>query len=81
MATSSMSPSFGAAGAREIPCDRGVGSMIPPLADLPQLMLVMVLRDHGIFGWAAAFFRESMRRDAMTGTRTVFALRHKLMSI
>ena len=55
--------------------------MIPPPVDLPWFMLVMVLRDHGIFGWAAAFFKESMRRDAMTGTRVEFALHHKLMSI
>jgi hypothetical protein len=34
----------------------------------------MVLRDHTAFGSADAFFKESMRRDAMTGTRTVFAL-------
>jgi len=54
--------------------------MISPPVVLPWLMMVIVLRDHGIFGWSAAFFRESMRRDAMTGTRTEFAL-HKLMSI
>jgi len=84
MATSSISPSFGATGAREISCNPldtcGVRSMIPPLAKLLQLMLVMVLRDHDVFGWTVAFFKESMRRDDMIGMRTVFALRHKLMS-
>ena len=34
----------------------------------------MVSRDHNPFGSTAAFFKESMRRDAMTGTRIVFAL-------
>ena len=85
MATSSISPSFGATGARELLCNplgtRGVRSMIPPLVDLPQLILAMVLRDHDVFGWTVAFFKESMRRDDMTGMRTVFALRHKLTSI
>jgi len=33
----------------------------------------MVSRDHGIFGWAVAFFKESMRRDTMAGMRTAFA--------
>ena len=35
----------------------------------------MVSRDHTAFGWTEAFFKESMSRDAMTGTRIVFALR------
>jgi hypothetical protein len=49
--------------------------------DLLGFAMVIVSRDHGIFGWTLAFFKESMRRDAITGTRIVFALRHKLMSI
>jgi hypothetical protein len=36
--------------------------------------LVMVSRDHATFGSREAFFKESMRREAMTGTRIVFAL-------
>ena len=42
--------------------------------DLAILIVVRVSRDHGSFIWAAAFFKESMRRDAMTGTKIVFAL-------
>lgn len=36
--------------------------------------LVIVERDHGVCGPAAAFFKESMRRDAIVGTRIVFTL-------
>lgn len=42
---------------------------------LPDLGLVMVSKDHATFGSRAVFFRESIRRDAMTGTRIVFVLR------
>ena len=41
---------------------------------VPLPKLVMVERDHGAYGRAAAFFKESMRRDAMVGTRIVFTL-------
>ena len=42
--------------------------------DTPLLELVIVERDHGVCGLAAAFFKESMRRDVIVGTRTVFTL-------
>ena len=35
--------------------------------DTPLLELVIVERDHGVCGLAAAFFKESMRRDVMIG--------------
>ena len=41
---------------------------------VPQSELHMVPRDQGAFCSTAAFFRESMRRDAMTGIRVRFAL-------
>lgn len=40
---------------------------LPPKSDIVE-------RDHGAYGSAAAFFRESMRRDAMVGTKIVFTL-------
>ena len=46
-----------------------------PPVDLPWFTVFMVSRDHGIFGWAVAFFKESMRRDAMIGIRTGLVLR------
>ena len=49
--------------------------MVSSSIDIPWFIVVMVSRDHGFFGWEVAFFKESMRRDAMTGTRIVFALR------
>lgn len=50
--------------------------IVPLFADLPQAGLVMVSRDHTSCGWAADLFKESMRRDAMTGTKMEFALRN-----
>jgi len=46
----------------------------PSSDDPPQFGLVMVSRDHTACGWAADLFKESMRRDAMTGTKIVFAI-------
>ena len=79
MGSSSTSPSF---------CDTGVGGVscgapgtrdakLTALfsADLPQVAFVMVLRDHTPIGPHAAFFKESMRRDAMIGRKIIFALR------
>jgi len=48
--------------------------MLPSPASLPELGSFMVSRDHCPFGSAAAFFKESMRRDAMTEIIIVFAL-------
>ena len=45
--------------------------------DLPQLGLVIVSSDHTTIGPTAAFFKESMRRDAMIGTKIEFVLRNK----
>ena len=42
--------------------------------DIPLPGLVMVVRDHGAPDSTAAFFNESMRRDAMGGARIVHAL-------
>ena len=42
------------------------------IVSLPKL--VMVERDHGTDGPVVAFFNESISRDTMTGTKTVFAL-------
>ena len=55
--------------------------IVPPPVDLPRLMLVMVSRDYGLFGWAVVFFKESVTRDATAGMRTAFTLRYELMSI
>jgi len=46
--------------------------MVPNAAAPP--VSLMVLRDHDISGPVVAFFKESMRRDAMIGTRIVFTL-------
>jgi len=82
---SSISSSFGAAEACEISCNplgtRGVGLTVPSPVDLPRLMVAMVSRDHGTSAWAVAFFKEIMRRDAMTGMRSMFVLRQKSMSV
>jgi len=47
--------------------------VLSPL-DLSRLRLVMVSRDHSTLGPSAAFFKESIRRVAITGTKIVFAL-------
>ena len=49
--------------------------MVPSPVGLPWPVVVMISRDHGIVGLTVAFFKESMRRDAITGIRIVFALR------
>lgn len=43
---------------------------------LPESDIVSI--DHGLVGSTAAFFKESMRRDAMTGTKTMFALQDEV---
>ena len=62
----------------EISCNpldaRDAEWMVPSPVSPPWLIVVMVSRDHAPFGSTAAFFRESMRRDAMTGTKIVFIL-------
>ena len=47
------------------------------VADIPCLAPVMVERDHTFVVPIEAFLSESMRRDVMSGTRIVFALRIK----
>lgn len=47
---------------------------VPPPGDLPVPKLLMVMTAHGPLGPAAAFFTESMRRDAITGGIIVIAL-------
>lgn len=54
----------------------GAGCAAPPRAGLPEPELVMVSNDHATLGSTVAFFKESMRREAMIGTRIVFALRN-----
>ena len=72
-----MSSSSGAVEVREIPCDPPGGrdanwTVLSPVD--PPRPVVMVPRDHAPMGSTAAFFKESMRRDAMTGTKIVFVL-------
>lgn len=63
-------------GIPEISCDPSSAHdakwMVSSVVLLPESL--MVLRDHGTFGSMAAFFKESMRRDAIIGTKTVFTL-------
>lgn len=49
--------------------------MAPSFTDLPPLEMAVVSNDHTTFGLMAAFCRDSMRRDAITGTKVEFALR------
>ena len=76
---SSTSPSFDGLRVPEISCDplsvQDAKRIVPTSGVFPLPKLVIVMRDHGTAGSAAAFFKESMRRDAMTGTKTVFTLR------
>lgn len=78
MASSSISSSFGLVEVSAVSCSSlgtcGAKRMTLSSADLPRLELVMVSSDHTTFGPAAAFFKESMRRDAMTGTKIEFVL-------
>ena len=78
-AASSISPQSDVVDANEMPCDSpatGGAKRTDPFTSL-QDELVMVSRDHIRFDSAAAFFRESIRRVAMTGTKIVFALRNE----
>ena len=54
-------------------CD--ANSRVPSLGGHPTLKLVMVATDHAPFGSAAAFFKDSMSRVAMTGVKIGCALR------
>jgi len=76
--SSSISPSFGRSKVSEIWRDTSnvcsVKRVTPCSCIVPLSTSDMVERDHGTVGSAAAFFRESMRRDAMIGTRVVFTL-------
>jgi hypothetical protein len=74
--SSSIPPPPGDKESRNLPGSRGAEWMVPPIADPSELGLDMVSIDHGIFGSRDAFFKESIRRDAIIGTRTVFALRN-----
>ena len=77
MWSSSIATSSGRTGISENSCDpRGncdAKWRVPSVVSLPTS--VIVARDHCSFGSLAASFRESMRRDAMTGTKIAFALR------
>jgi len=61
---------------RNLTGTRSARPAVTPPVGLPRLVLVvvMVLEDHDPFGPAAAFFKESMRRDAMIGIKVEFAL-------
>lgn len=48
--------------------------LVVPIRCAVLLESDMVSRDHGSVGLVAAFFKESIMRDAMTGTKTVFTL-------
>jgi hypothetical protein len=72
--SSSMSSSSGVVGASEISCN-SPDTLDAKRAVPSQPGLVMVSSDHAPSGSTAAFFKESMRRDAMTGTKVVFTLR------
>ena len=63
----------------DLPETRVAKQIVPSPASSLEVALAMVSRDHTPFGSVDAFFKESMRRDAMTGTRIVFALEYTLM--
>jgi len=67
-----MSPSFGGTRDSGISCGAKWMVMSSDVVLLPKSDIVE--RDHEAYGSAAAFFRESMRRDAMVGTKIVFTL-------
>lgn len=71
MGSSSVTPSFCVAAASEVSCDTE-GSRDANWRVL--LASVIVARDHGSAGSAAAFFRESMMRVAMIGTKVAYNL-------
>ena len=52
----------------------GVEPAVSSPVDLPRLTVDIVLKDRNPFSSTAASFKESMRRDAMTGAKIVFAL-------
>lgn len=78
MDSSSIAPSLGGMECSEVPCDplsvRGAKRMVMSSGVAPLPILDMVKRDHGTDGSMAAFFKESMSRDIMIGTKTVFTL-------
>lgn len=54
---------------------RDAKGVIPFSSKFPRVRLVIVSRDHaGFLGFPTAFFRESMRRDAISGMNVVFTL-------
>lgn len=75
---SSCTPSsLGKARVSEISCDTSKVREAKWIVPAHRLVLPasdIVSRDHSPAGSTAAFFRESMRRDAMTGTKTMFTL-------
>jgi len=75
---SSISSSFGAVGVGWTSCNpsgiRCAEWLTLPSAGIPRFIVAIVSRDHGLFSWTVAFFKESMRRDDMTGTKIVLAL-------
>ena len=48
--------------------------MVPTCEGVLVLHPVIVSRDQGLVGSTAAFFNESIRREAMTGTKITFTL-------
>lgn len=85
LALSSISSSFSPLEVSEVPQGSidtcGAKRMILSSACTPKLRLVMVSIDHTTLGPTAAFFKESIRRDAMTGTKTEFVLWRKEVNI
>ena len=81
MAPSSISSPSGAVGVSDSSCSppgaRDAKWMVLSSGGLPQPGLVIVSRDHSTVGPRAAFFNDSMRREAMTGTKVVFALQNE----
>ena len=78
MAGSSISSS--SAGVVRVSCNAldtcGANRMIFLAGGLPELETPMASRDHSNFVRTAAFLKESISRDAIIGTNTMFALRN-----
>ena len=57
---------------------RDANWMVTSSAVAPRSRLVIVERDHSPNGSAAALFKESRRREANIGTKTVFTLKKQV---
>jgi hypothetical protein len=72
-----MSSPFGEERVSEVLCDSSKARDAKRMVSIPRVALpesVIVATDHGPCGSMAAFFKESMRRDAMMGTNTMSTL-------